>query len=74
MKCSSCGHGNRETGKEGIEMVSLRGTVVDSPLGQLSIDVEGSPVAAVRMDPAQAYVGVPGLLRSVINEDDAETW
>jgi len=55
-------------------MVSLRGTVVDSPLGQLSIDVEGSPVAAVRMDPAQAYVGVPGLLRSVINEDDAETW
>jgi len=55
-------------------MTSLKGSVVDSPLGQLSTDVDGSLVAAVRMNPEQAYVDVAGLLRSVINEDDGETW
>jgi len=55
-------------------MTNQKGVVVDSPLGQLSTDSKGSPIAAVQMNPEQAYVGVAGLLRNAIDEDNGETW
>ena len=55
-------------------MVYVKGMAVESTIGKLNIDSEGSPVAVTRMDPAQAYVGVPELLQKFINESDAEAW
>lgn len=48
--------------------------IVDSPLGRVKADTSGSPVAAARMDPAQAYIDVPGLLKQVIDESDTDAW
>jgi len=47
---------------------------VDSPIGRVKLDVMGSPVAAVKVDAVQAYIGVADLLKSVINESSAEAW
>lgn len=37
-------------------------------------DEESSPVSVVKMDPNQAYIGIPELLRSVINNGDKAAW
>ena len=37
-------------------------------------DNEGSPVSVVKMDPDLAYIGVPELLQSVINNGDEAAW
>jgi len=55
-------------------MTEKTGIVVDSTIGKLSIDATGSPVAAVRMNPAQAYIGVPELLKSFIDESNTAAW
>lgn len=39
-----------------------------------SIDNSGSPIGVVRMDPQRAYIGVPELLMSFINESNAAAW
>jgi hypothetical protein len=48
--------------------------LVDSEIGKKNIDSQGSPVSGVRMDPTQAYSGIPGLLQKVINADDTLAW
>ncbi len=55
-------------------MTTKAKVVVDSPLGKAELDSDGSPVAVVRMDPLQAYVGVPELLQKVIDESSVEAW
>ncbi len=55
-------------------MANNTGTIVDSSIGEAKLDSAGSPVAVVRLDPLQAYVGVPDLLRSAIDESSAEAW
>lgn len=45
-----------------------------SPLGERAADSTGSPVAAVRMNPNESYVGVPKLLQKYINDSDGEAW
>lgn len=55
-------------------MSNKKGMTVESPIGRLSIDTAGSPVAAAKMDPAQAYVDVPELLRRFIDESSTDAW
>ncbi len=55
-------------------MALKKGMVVDSTIGELSIDATGSPIGMVRMDPAQSYVDVPELLRSFIDESNMKAW
>ncbi len=55
-------------------MALKKGMVVDSTIGELSIDTTGSPIGMVRMDPVQSYVDVPELLRSFIDESNMEAW
>jgi hypothetical protein len=55
-------------------MVDRKSTVVDSPIGNVSIDKAGSPVAVVRMDPNESYVGVPALLQSFIDQASPDAW
>ena len=47
---------------------------VDTPVGPRALDSTGSPVAVVRLDPAQAYGRVPELLKDVIDDGSAEAW
>ena len=47
---------------------------VRSPLGELPLDSEGSPIGAVRLDPARSYQGIPALLKRVIEEESSEAW
>lgn len=47
---------------------------VRSSLGELPLDGEGSPIAAVRLDPARSYQEVPALLKRVIEEESREAW
>ena len=51
-----------------------KGTVVDSSIGERSTDAGGAPVAVVRMTSAQAYAGVPELLRRFIDDGSEEAW
>ncbi|AKB80206.1 hypothetical protein MSHOH_3723 [Methanosarcina horonobensis HB-1 = JCM 15518] len=51
-----------------------KGEIVNSQLGKIKVDSEGSPVAGSRMDTSKAYSGVPGLLKKVINENDKAAW
>ncbi len=37
-------------------------------------DHEGSPISVVKMNPVSAYVGVPELLKSVIDRGDEKAW
>ena len=55
-------------------MASRKSTAVDSPIGKGSIDKTGSPVAVVKMDPDEAYVGVPALLQDFINLGNPDAW
>lgn len=55
-------------------MASRKSTVVDSPIGKVSIDKTGSPVAVVKMDPNESYVGVPDLLQSFIDQANPYAW
>ncbi len=48
--------------------------IVDSPLGKVPLDSTGSIITVVRMDPLQAYVGIPDLLKRVIDESNPESW
>lgn len=55
-------------------MATKRRVTADTPIGRVKLDAMGSPVAAMKVDAMQAYVGVADLLRSVINEASAEAW
>lgn len=45
-------------------------TVPDGPRP----DADGALIGALRLDPAEAYGDVPGLLQRTIRDDDAEAW
>jgi hypothetical protein len=47
---------------------------VDSPVGRRALDSTGSPVGVVRLDPGQAYRGIPELLKDVIDEANESSW
>ena len=51
-----------------------KSSVVDSQIGKVEIDLDGSAISGVRMDASKAYAGIPALLQKVINEDDSEAW
>lgn len=55
-------------------MLDTKGMKVDSPIGEMSIDATGSPVAVAKMDTALAYTGIPGLLKEYINNGDMQAW
>jgi hypothetical protein len=57
-----------------MKMAGQKSTVVDSPIGKVSIDKTGSPVAAVKMEPDKSYVGVPALLQSFIDQANPDAW
>lgn len=48
--------------------------LVDSPIGRTKIDKSGSAVTVVRIAAAQAYVGVPDLLREFIDNSNTKAW
>jgi len=54
--------------------MASREKIVRSPLGELPLDDEGSPIGAVRLDPARSYQGIPALLKRVIEEESGEAW
>jgi len=43
-------------------------------VGNVTQDVSGSHVAVVRMYPDRAYIGIPEILKEVINESNVESW
>ena len=49
-------------------------TLVVSPIGRMKVDKSGSAVAVVRIDTAQAYIGIPDLLREFIDNSNAKAW
>ena len=51
-----------------------QGEFLESPIGRRITDTDGSPVSGCRIDPSQAYAGIPELLRKVINDGDKEAW
>jgi hypothetical protein len=51
-----------------------KGALVDSPLGQRTVDSGGATISGVRMEVSRAYAGVPGLLQKVINANDTAAW
>jgi hypothetical protein len=55
-------------------MVIKRELTVGSPIGKVKLDRTGSAIAAIKVDPAQAYSGMPGLLKSVIYESNPNSW
>ena len=55
-------------------MANKEDSIINTTLGKLSPDTSGSPVAVIRMDPQQSYIGVPKLLQSFINEADTLAW
>lgn len=55
-------------------MATKEAMTVDSSVGRAKLDAAGSAVAAVKMDAAQTYIGVPDLLKSVIDESSTEAW
>lgn len=55
-------------------MLDTKGMKVESPIGEMSIDAMGSPVAVAKMDTNQAYTGIPGLLKEYINNGDMQAW
>ena len=48
--------------------------VVNSPIGRATLDSIGSPIGAVRLNPALSYPAIPNLLKRVIDEDSEEAW
>jgi hypothetical protein len=55
-------------------MDALRPPVVDSCLGRRQIDSTGSSVGVVRLDPANSYVGIGGLLQRYLRDADQAAW
>src|SRR3989304_9048316 len=45
-----------------------------STMGDLYPDSSGSPVGIVRMNPAQSHLGVPALLKRVIDQSNRGAW
>ncbi|KKN37249.1 hypothetical protein LCGC14_0765400 [marine sediment metagenome] len=43
-------------------------------VGNMTQDISGSHVAVVRMYPDRAYIGIPELLKKVIDESNVESW
>lgn len=48
--------------------------VLDSPIGKKQIDITGSPVGVVRLDPSRSYAGIGLLLQAHINGSDPQAW
>lgn len=55
-------------------MAKSKGITVKTSIGPLVTDASGSPIAAVRIDPHQSYLGVPKLLQGYINGSDTQSW
>lgn len=51
-----------------------KATTIESPIGRKSVDAEGATIAGVRMDVQKAYAGIPSLLRTYINDNNADAW
>jgi hypothetical protein len=52
----------------------MKGVIVNSSIGKMKTDSDGSPISGSRMDASQAYAGIPSLLQRVINQHDDEAW
>ncbi|MFX1237727.1 MAG: DUF362 domain-containing protein [Promethearchaeota archaeon] len=53
---------------------NLKGKVVDSAIGNQTLDKSGSAIGVSRMDVEKAYKDVSKLLQKVINEGSEEAW
>lgn len=49
-------------------------SLVDSPIGKIYLDSEGSPISGVRMDTSKAYDNIPLYLQKYINDNDESYW
>ena len=50
------------------------GKIVNSPLGETGVDIGGSAIGAVRLNPEMAYHTIPVLLKEVIDEGSEKAW
>ncbi|MBW2324609.1 MAG: hypothetical protein JRF41_14060 [Deltaproteobacteria bacterium] len=50
------------------------GLVIDSPIGKVQPDSQGSAIGAVRMNPDLAYSEIPALLKKYLGQGDEEAW
>ena len=55
-------------------MLDTKEMKVESPIGEVSIDAAGSPIAVAKMDTEKAYTGIPELLKAYINDGDMQAW
>ena len=51
-----------------------KGITVNSPVGKVELDCNGSAIGAVRMNPELSYSEIPLLLKEVINQESEEAW
>lgn len=47
---------------------------VNSPIGKARLDSSGAAIGAVRMDPELSYIGIPMLLKEVIDHASDQAW
>ena len=47
---------------------------IESSVGKVQADSSGAAIGAARIDPARAYIGIPPLLKDVIDSNSAENW
>lgn len=55
-------------------MNAVNPSVINSALGKVSPDHQGSPVGVVRIDPDRSYSGIGSLLQEYINKADEAAW
>lgn len=55
-------------------MNTVNPLVINSPLGEVSPDRQGSPIGVVRIDPDRSYSGIGVLLQEYINQADRAAW
>lgn len=48
--------------------------VVNSPIGKVQLDCDGSPIGVVRLNPELSYSTVPTLLKEVIDQASEKAW
>jgi hypothetical protein len=57
-----------------MSMPTKKANIVKSPIGKKPLDNTGSAVGAARMDPAETYIYIAGLLQEYINTGSAPAW
>lgn len=48
--------------------------LINTPFGEISPDIDGSPIGLARIDPDKSYSGIGDLLQEFINNSDQAAW